>query len=687
MAEITRVNKRSSTLSDVVLSLMVIAILGVMIIPIPPSLLDLLLSFNIVFAIVILLVTMYITTPLELSIFPGMLLVATVFRLALNVASTRLILGKAEAGNVIASFGTFVVQDNYVVGFIIFVIIIVIQFVVITKGATRIAEVSARFTLDAMPGKQMAIDADMNAGLIDEQEARDRRELITREADFYGAMDGAAKFVRGDVIAGLIITVINIIGGFIIGMVQHGMTWRQSITTYSMLTVGDGLVTQIPALLLSTAAGLIVTRATSESNLGEDLRIQVTRRPAAIVIAAIVIAFFGIIPGLPTRPFFFLAVAAGVYAAIVIRQQSVAERARIDEETKVAEEVPERIEDYLAIDILSVEIGYGLIPLVDESQGGDFLDRVTTLRRQIAQELGIIIPPVRIRDNIRLGSDEYTIAIRGNEVTQGRLQTGKFLAMNPGTAEEELEGEDTIEPAFGLKAKWITVQVKEQAELAGYTVVEPSSVLATHLSEVIKQHAHEIILRQDVQALIDNVKNDYPVLIDDLIPNVLPLGTLQKVLQHLLKERVPVRDLVTIIETVGDYAATNKDPHALGELARAALYRTVTKMYIDEGGQIKVFTLSPELERMIVDNMQSYAQGVVVNLAPDIIDKILKAVGRLYEQMLSNDQQPIALISTSIRFAFRTLVEVNFLKLAVISYNEVAPEVELFSVGVVKIET
>ncbi len=687
MAEITREKKRSSTWSDAVLSIMVIAILGVMIIPIPSPLLDLFLSFNIVFAIVILLVTMYITTPLELSIFPGMLLVATVFRLALNVASTRLILGRAEAGNVIASFGTFVVQDNYVVGFIIFVIIIVIQFVVITKGATRIAEVSARFTLDAMPGKQMAIDADLNAGLVDEHEARNRRELITREADFYGAMDGAAKFVRGDVIAGLIITIINIMGGFVIGMVQHGMTWRQSIATYSMLTVGDGLVTQIPALLLSTAAGLIVTRATSESNLGEDLRVQVTRRPAAIVIAAIVIAFFGLIPGLPTRPFFILAVAAGVYAAIVIRQQSAAERTLIAEEAREAEEIPERIEDYLAIDILSVEIGYGLIPLVDESQGGDFLDRVTTLRRQIAQELGIIIPPVRIRDNIRLGSDEYTIAIRSNEVTQGRLQTGKFLAMNPGTAEEELEGEDTFEPAFGLKAKWITTLVKEQAELAGYTVVEPSSVLATHLSEVIKQYAHEIISRQDVQTLIDNVKNDYPVLIDDLVPNVLPLGTLQKVLQHLLRERVPVRDLVTIIETVGDYAATNKDPHALGELARAALYRTITKMYIEESGQIKVFTLSPELERMIMDNMQSYAQGVVVNLAPDIIDKILKAVGRLYEQMLSNDQQPIVLSSTSIRFAFRTLVEVNFPKLAVISYNEVAPEVELFSVGVVKIET
>lgn len=687
MAAITGAGRTGSAISNGILALLVITILGVMVIPVPPSMLDIFLSFNIVFSIIILLVTMYIVSPLELSVFPGMLLVATLFRLALNVASTRLILGQAQAGSVIAAFGTFVVQDNYVVGFIIFAVIVIIQFVVITRGATRIAEVSARFTLDAMPGKQMAIDADLNAGIIDDVEARHRRETISREADFYGAMDGAAKFVRGDVIAGLIITIINIIGGFVIGMAQHGMTWQQSISTYSMLTVGDGLVTQIPALLLSTAAGMLVTRATSESNLGEDLRVQLSRKPAAIVIAAVMIAVFGIIPGLPTRPFFIIAIATGIYAAVLMRQATIAEQVQEEEEKRAAEEVPpEKIEDYLALDILGVEIGYALIPLVDESQGGDFLDRVTTLRRQMAQDLGIIVPPVRIRDNIRLVSNEYKILIKGNQVASGTLEMNKFLAMNPGIAEEEIEGVDTVEPAFGLQAKWITADVKEKAELSGYTVVEPSSVLATHLSEVIKSHAHEILSRQDVRKLVDTVKNDYPVLVDDLIPGTLSLGTLQKILQHLLKERIPVRDLVTILEAVGDFAATNKDPNALGELARAALYRTITKMYIDDEGRLKVFTLAPKVERMIMDNMQSTIHGVVVNLSPEVIDTILRRTGALVDQMLNNDQHPIALTSTGIRLAFRTLTHVNFPKLAVIAYNEIAPDVELFSVGVLKTE-
>jgi len=678
---------RSSTISNAILALLVIAILGVMVIPVPPPVLDILLSFNFVFAIIILLVTMYVMRPLELSVFPGLLLVATVFRLALNVASTRLILGTAYAGNVIESFGTFVVQDNYVVGFIIFAIIVVIQFVVITKGATRIAEVSARFTLDAMPGKQMAIDADLNSGLINEDEARSRRSEISREADFYGAMDGAAKFVRGDVIAGLIITIINIIGGFVIGIVQRDMTAPEAIRTYTMLTVGDGLVTQIPALLMSTGAAMIVTRSTSESNLGQDLRDQISRKPGAIVIAAVMIAVFGLIPGMPTGPFLMLAIVTGIYAATLLRQSAATERIRIEEEMKPPEAPPERIEDYLSVDILGVEIGYGLIPIVDEAQGGDFLDRVTTLRRQIAQDLGIIVAPVRIRDNIKLAANDYNIMIRGNQVAKGEIEPGMFLSMNPGFAEEEIQGKDTVEPAFGLQAKWIDAQEKEKAELNGYTVVEPSSVLATHLSEVIKSHAHEIISRQDVQTLVDTVKDDYPVLIEELIPQSLSLGTLQKVLKHLLKERIPVRDLVTILEAIGDYAATTKDPYALGEFARAALYRTITKMYIDDEGKLTVFTLSPQLDRMFIDNMQSTLQGVMVNLAPDISQKVLTQVGELSDQMVASDKQPVVLASSSIRLAFRTLTEINYPKLAVISYNEVAPEVEIFSVGMVKIES
>ena len=685
MAEVALQKKRLSTISDAILALLVVGILGVMIIPVPPPVMDILLSFNFVFSIIILLVTMYITRPLELSVFPGLLLVATVFRLALNVASTRLILGTGYAGDVIQSFGTFVVQDNYVVGFIIFVIIVVIQFVVITKGATRIAEVSARFTLDAMPGKQMAIDADLNAGLCDENEARARRNEISREADFYGAMDGASKFVRGDVIAGIIITIINIIGGFVIGIVQRNLTVQESLRTYTMLTVGDGLITQIPALLMSTGAGMIVTRATSESNLGQDLRDQISSKPAAIMIAAIMIAVFGLIPGLPTGPFFTLALITGGYAAILLRQSAKAERMRAEEKAKPQEIPPERIEDYLAVDVLGIEIGYGLIPIVDETQGGDFLDRVTTLRRQIAQELGIIVPPVRIRDNIRFGANEYMIMVRGNVVANGQLEPGMFLAMNPGLVDEEIRGKNTIEPAFGLKATWIDAQEKEKAELSGYTVVEPSSVLATHLSEVIKNHAYEIMTRQDVQSLVDNVKRNYPVLVDELIPQILSLGVLQKVLKHLLKERIPIRDLVSILEGIGDYAATTKDSYTLGEFARAALCRTITKMYIDEEGKLTVFTLSPPLERVLMENMHSTVQGIVVNLAPDITEKVFTGVAELSEQMIAQDKHPVVLTASSVRLAFKTLTEINFPKLTVLAYNEISPEVEIFSIGIVKI--
>lgn len=686
MAEAVLDTQRRSTTADVILAVLVIGILGVMIVPVPTPVLDILLSFNLVFSIIILLVTMYIVRPLELSVFPGLLLVATVFRLALNVASTRLILGRGYAGEVINSFGTFVVQDNYVVGFIIFSIIVVIQFVVITKGATRIAEVAARFTLDAMPGKQMAIDADLNAGLIDEAEARRRRTEISREADFYGAMDGASKFVRGDVIAGLIITIICIIGGFIIGIVQQGLAWDESIRLYTVLTVGDGLVTQIPALLMSTAAGMIVTRSTAESNLGRDLREQISRRPMAILIAALMIAVFGLIPGLPKLPFFVVALTTGFYAILLLRESAAIERARAIAEALPKEAPKERIEDYLTVDILGVEIGYGLIPIVDEAQGGDFLERVTTLRRQIAQELGIIVPPVRIRDNIRLGANDYQILIRGNKVAKGQIEPGMFLAMNPGFAEEEVEGRDTVEPAFGIRAKWIAGQNRERAELAGYTVVEPSSVLATHLSEVIKSHAHEIISRQDVQTLVDNIKRDYPVLVEELIPQAMSLGTLQKVLQHLLKERIPVRDLVAILEAAGDYAPTTKDPGTLGEFSRAALYRTITKLYIDDEGKLTVVTLSPQVERIIMENMQSTAHGVVVNLAPDVTGKILKSTGGLVDQMTAADHQPVALTSSGVRLAFRALVELSYPKLAVVSYNEIAPEIEIFSVGMVKIE-
>ncbi|HDN67787.1 MAG TPA: flagellar biosynthesis protein FlhA, partial [Firmicutes bacterium] len=568
--------------SDVYLAVAVIAIIGVMIVPLPPRLLDVFLAFNITFALVTLLMTMYITKPLELSIFPGLLLITTLLRLSLNVASTRLILGEAYAGELISAVGNFVVKGNYVIGFVVFLILVVIQFVVITKGAGRIAEVAARFTLDAMPGKQMSIDADLSAGLITDAEARKRREDISREADFYGAMDGAAKFVRGDAIAGLVITAINILGGLAIGVLQKGMPLSQALHTYTLLTIGDGLVAQIPALILSTAAGVIVTRAASEENMGMELATQMLAKPRAILVAAGALLVFAIIPGLPTVPFLLLATLAGgvAYSTRKAKQKQIEEEA-----IKVSRAKPqERIEDYLRMDTLEIEIGYGLIPLVAPEQGGDLLDRVTAIRRQCASELGLVVPPVRIRDNLQLKPNEYKIKIKGVEIAQGEVMPESYLAMNPGCAQGEIEGIDTTEPAFGLPAKWITEKEKEQAELLGYTVIEASAVLATHLTEVIKSNAHEILGRQDVQNLLDNLKKNYPAVVEGVVPQQISVGMVQKVLQNLLRERVPIKDLLTIMETLADYASLVKDTETLTEYVRHALGRTICQLYKNQDG-------------------------------------------------------------------------------------------------------
>jgi len=509
MADLTGANKlvlnRLTEYSDIVLAVTVVAILGVLVLPIPSQFLDFLLAFNITLSLVVLLVTLYITRPLDLSVFPGMLLIITLFRLSLNVASTRLILGKAYAGEVIASFGNFVVGGNYIVGFIIFAILVIIQFVVITKGAGRIAEVAARFTLDAMPGKQMAIDADLNAGLIAEDDARKRRAEISSEADFYGAMDGASKFVRGDAIAGILITLINIIAGIVIGVVQKDMPVGQALATYTLLTVGDGLVSQIPALIISTSAGIIVTRAASESNLGKDLTSQLTLHPRAIMVAAFILTFFGLVPGMPTLPFMFLGCTTGVIAYTAIQAKKKQEQtAEASEETKILES-PEKMEEYLKVDAMEVEIGYALIPLVDVSQGNDLLDRISMIRRQVAAEMGFLVPPIRIRDNIQLQPNEYQIKIRGYKITSAELYPGQFLAINPGFVTEPIEGPDVKEPAFGLNAKWVSENLKSLAEKNGYTVVEPAAVMATHLTEVIKSHAADFITRQETFNLIENV--------------------------------------------------------------------------------------------------------------------------------------------------------------------------------------
>ncbi|MCK4372446.1 MAG: flagellar biosynthesis protein FlhA, partial [candidate division Zixibacteria bacterium] len=550
--------------SDIVLALGVIAIIGVLVIPIPTGLLDFALAFNITFSLVVLLTTLYITRPLDLSVFPSMLLIVTLMRLSLNVASTRLILGQAYAGDVIESFGNFVVQGNYVVGFIIFVILVIIQFVVITKGATRISEVAARFTLDAMPGKQMAIDADLNAGIVTEAEARSRREEVAREADFYGAMDGASKFVRGDAVAGILITLINIIGGFIIGIALNDMSLTQALRTYSLLSIGDGLITQIPALLVSTASGIIVSRAAARDNMGKDLTVQLTRQPRAILVAAVVIFGLGLLPGMPTATFTILALLIGGvgYLSREMKQRQLVQARQKEEakQTQQTETQQERTEDLLKVDALGLEIGYGLIPLVDANQGGDLLERIRVIRKQLASELGIMVPPVRIRDHVQLKPNEYQIKVKGITVSSFELMSDHLLAINPGFVEEKLEGFATRDPAFGLEASWIIPNLKEIAEAKGYTVVEPSAVLATHLTEIVRGASAEILTRQDVQHLVDTLKEDYPALVDTTIPESVSLGTLQKVLQSLLRERVPIRDLATILETISDYITATKEP-------------------------------------------------------------------------------------------------------------------------------
>jgi len=673
--------------SDIILAVAVIGIIGVLIIPIPPGFLDFALAFNITFSLVILLSTLYIKRPLDLSVFPGMLLIVTLLRLALNVASTRLILGTGYAGEVINSFGNFVVQGNYVVGFIVFVILVIIQFVVITKGAGRISEVAARFTLDAMPGKQMAIDADLNAGLITEEEAKTRRQEIASEADFYGAMDGASKFVRGDAIAGILITMINVIGGFVIGILMQDKSASEALRTYTLLSVGDGLVTQIPALIVSTAAGIIVTRAASNSNMGKDLTSQLVRQPRAIMIAAGMLILFGVVPGMPTFPFIMLGLLVG--AVGYMTNESIKKKAR--EEKRQAAEAEqtrpaERTEDLLKVDPLEVEIGYGLIPLVDASQGGDLLDRVSTIRKQLASELGIIVPPIRIRDNIQINPNQYRIKVKGIAVANYEIMNDHVLAINPGYVTEKLDGFEVTEPAFGLNAVWIIPNLKETAESRGYTIVEPSAVLATHLTEIIKNNAAEMLTRQDVSHLIETLKEDQPSLVNGVVPEVVSLPIIQKVLQSLLNERIPIRDLATIMETITDYYPSTKETDVIAEYVRMALKRHITEMYRDKDNRIHVFTVDPALEQKLTDSVQNTKQGLMLVLQPSDSELIINAVAKQIEKAESVGHTPVCLCSPNIRLALRRLLEVSHPSLVVLSYNEIGNHVEVVSTGVVGFE-
>lgn len=673
--------------SDVMVALAIITIVVMMIIPLPTMLLDLLLCLNITLALVIVMVSIYNVEALEFSVFPSLLLITTLFRLALNVSSTRLILLEGYAGEVIMSFGNFVVGGNAVVGFIVFVILIIIQFIVITKGAERVAEVAARFTLDAMPGKQMAIDADLNQGAINDDEAKMRRLKIQREADFYGAMDGASKFVKGDAVAAIIIIMINIVGGFVIGMVQRNLSITQALSNYTLLTVGEGLVNQIPALLVSTATGIIVTRAASDENLGHDLTSQLFRNQRVFFIVSGVLTLFSMIPGLPGLPFFCLAAAALLIGYSLRRQElKTVENDTVKNVSKEKEEIkkPENIISLLQVDPMELEIGYSLIPLVDTGQGGDLLERIVMIRRQCALELGLVVPTIRIRDNIQIKPNAYIIKLKGIEIAKGELLLDHYLAMNSGTVFEEVAGIETTEPAFGLPALWISEEQREQAELNGYTVVDAVSVLATHLTEVIKMYADEILGRQETQNLIDNVKKTNSSLVEEVVPDLLNVGEIQKVLANLLRERVSIRDMATILEVLADYARATKDTEILTEYVRHAMARQITQQNI-QNNVLPCVTLEPGVENKIAGAVQRTDRGSYVSLDPDSMQRLLSSLNEALQKLTNMGYQPIVLTSPAVRLYFRKLVERSVPGIIILSHAEIEQSVEIQVLGVVKL--
>ncbi|MDR3349667.1 MAG: flagellar biosynthesis protein FlhA [Acidaminococcales bacterium] len=680
---LTRITKYS----DVLITIAVITIVVMMIIPLPPFALDLFLAANITLGLMIVMVSIYNTEPLQFSVFPSLLLVTTLFRLALNVSSTRLILLYGYAGEVIQSFGEFVIGGNAVVGFIVFIILVIIQFIVITRGAERVAEVTARFTLDAMPGKQMSIDADLNSGLITETEAKERRVKIQREADFYGAMDGASKFVKGDAVAAIIIVMINIVGGFVIGVLQRGMGITGALQTYTLLTVGEGLVNQIPALLISTATGIIVTRAASDSDMGHDVVSQLLTKPRVFYITAVVLFLLSLVPGLPGVPFVVLGIIVGIIARTLSQTiiSRVADEITRQEEKEIEEiKKPENVVSLLQVDPMELEIGYSLIPMVDASQGGDLLDRIIMIRRQCALEMGFVVPTIRIRDNIQLKPNAYIIKLKGVEIAKGELLLDHYLAMNPGQAEFDIEGIETLEPSFGLPAIWIQEQERENAEMLGYTVVDPISVLATHITEIIKANAAEILGRQDVQTLVDSVRGNYPAVVEELMPNIISLGELQKVLASLLRERVSIRDLVTIFETLADYGALTKDTEILTEYVRHALSRQITKQFA-QSGVLACITVDVELENIIVQSAQKTEQGSYVNLDPKTMQAFINSLNQEIAKLTNMGYQPIVLTNPNARLYVRRIVERSAPGLTVLSYAELEPKTEIQAMGMVKI--
>ena len=666
----------------------VILIVAMLVIPFPPILLSILIIINISLALIVLLTTMNMQEPLQFSIFPSLLLLLTLFRLGLNISTTRSILSTGDAGKVVETFGSFVVGGNILVGLVVFLILIIIQFIVITKGAERVSEVAARFTLDAMPGKQMSIDADLNAGMLTESEARNRREKVAREADFYGAMDGASKFVKGDAIAGIIIVIINIIFGIIIGMIQQGMSIQESASHFTLLTVGDGIVSQIPALLISTATGIVVTRAASNGNLGSDITGQLFAFPAMLYVTAGTIFLLGLftpIGVLLTGPIAGL-LALGAYMMSKNKQDQEEIEEVLEEQAEVEEmKSPESVIHLLQMDAIEFEFGYGLIPLADAKQGGDLLDRIVMIRRQLALELGLVIPVVRIRDNIALNPNEYRLKIKGNEVAKGELLLDHYLAMSPTPDDDPIEGIETIEPSFGLPAKWISEAEKDQAEMLGYTVVDPASVVSTHITEKIRQNTHELLGRQETKQLIDHLKESYPVLVDEVTPNPLAVGDIQKVLAKLLKEKVSIRNLVTIFETLADYGKLTTDTDLLTEYVRQALARQITAQYARENESLKVVTCSGRVEKVIADSVQQTEHGNYLSLDPESSESVIQSVAREIEQLSLRQETPVLLCSPPIRMYVKQLLERYFPDLPVLSYNELEANVEVQSIGVVDI--
>ena len=678
---------RITKYSDIVIAFFVVAIIGVIIIPIPSQILDLLLILNMALSLTILLLTLFTNRVLEFSTFPTLLLITTMFRLALNISSTRLILSEGNAGRVINAFGDFVAANNYIVGAIIFIIIILVQMVVVTSGASRVSEVTARFTLDAMPGKQMAIDADLNSGLIDEDTAKKRRQDLQREAGFYGSMDGASKFVKGDAIAGIIITIINLVGGILLFSVREGMGALEALDVFGKLTIGAGLVSQIPSLLISIASGIIVTRSEDDNSFGKSLEGELFRSGKVILITASMMVLIGIVPGFPTVPFLLMAIILGVVGYLLIEN----EKSEKEYENSKAETIAQRtntqeIENRVLtfqVEPISLEIGYGLITLTDENNDNNIISHIMAIRKQCAGELGIILNPIRIRDNLQLNANEYIIKIKGNKIDSGELYLNKYMVIEPGGSDFEFDGIPAKEPAFGLDALWIDEGDKEKADINGYTVVDAVVVLITHLKEIIKSHSHELLGRQEVKSLLEGIKDKYNVVIDELIPDIMTLGEVQKVLQNLLKENVPINDLVTILETLADNGTMIKDTETLTEQVRQALKRTIVKPYISQDGTLSVITIHPDMEEYIGSNIQRSVTGSIPVLKPEAITQIFDNIRIVSDNLLLTGIQFVILASPKIRVALKNLISYTFPQIAVLSLNEIPNNIEIEVLGMV----